>query len=268
MELPLESWYKSIFERNSRRRYTGESLEEDILQRLEFVCENYNPIPGARSVLVRSPPDGVYKGAIGTYGAVKGAPHFIAFIGDMKAPHVQEAIGYQGEGIILEATSQGLGTCWIAGFYRPEIVEQVIDITNNEQVLAITPIGHVFESKTRMEQTMTRLIGAQQRKELSQILILGSEQPSGWILRAIDAARLAPSAINRQPWRFMVKNGIVSISAKTNGSQKISPRLDCGIAMQHFSLGAKKYGANGKWELLNEPARIAEYSLSNSVQEL
>jgi len=53
--------------------------------------------------LVADSPETVFKGAIGPYGKIKGAPAFVAFIGHMENPYVQEQVGYTGEGIILEA---------------------------------------------------------------------------------------------------------------------------------------------------------------------
>jgi nitroreductase len=261
MELPVERWYKSLFERHSRRRYTGETLPKEILEQIESVCSSFQHFPGSRAVLVRTPPDNIFTGAVGHYGAVKGAPHFVAFIGDMSNSHVQEAIGYHGEGVILEATALGVNTCWVAGMYRPEIVEKKLKVRNGEQVLAITPLGKAVDNKTRVEQAMTRLLGAHRRKELKQILALGSEDPTGWVYRAIDAARVAPSAINRQPWRFKIQGESVSLFTKSKEGHRISPRLDCGIAMLHFEIGAKKYGADGRWKLLNNGYALAKYTL-------
>jgi hypothetical protein len=259
MELPVERWYKSIFKRHSRRRYTGDPLSDETLDLIESVCDNFQQFPGSRAVLVKTPPDNIYKGAVGQYGAVKGAPHFVAFIGDMSNPHVQETVGYHGEAVILEATALGVNTCWIAGMYRPESVAREIDLERDEQVLAISPLGQAFDNKAKVEQVMTWLLGAHRRKELRQILELGSEEPTGWMYRAIDAARIAPSAVNRQPWRFRIDKDYVTLYVKDRGMKSISPRLDCGIAMLHFELGAKKNGSYGSWRFQNSGNSVAKY---------
>jgi nitroreductase len=75
----------------------------------------------------------------------------------------------------------------------------------------------------------------------------------------LEAARRAPSARNRQPWRFRIEGEAVTVftgSEKQNG--KLSPRLDCGIAMLHFELGARAAGLAGRWELLDAPD-VARY---------
>ena len=108
MEIPVNSWLNAINVRHSRRAFTGESLPEDKLHRLETIANEFKPFRGARAVVVKDPPENVFKGAIGSYGKVKDAPHFIAFIGDTSVLEVQEVTGYLGEGIILEATSMDI----------------------------------------------------------------------------------------------------------------------------------------------------------------
>jgi len=94
--------------------------------RLERLCEEFRPFKGVRAEIVRTPPEGVFKGIIGSYGKIRNAPHIAVVIGDASIPEVQEAAGYLGEGIILDATSLGLHTCWIGGFFRPERIERII----------------------------------------------------------------------------------------------------------------------------------------------
>jgi hypothetical protein len=81
-----------------------------------------------------------------------------------------------------------------------------------------------------------------------------------WAKAAVEAARLAPSAINRQPWTFHIENKSITVAVKDRGPEfNVARRLDCGIAMLHIELGALSKGAHGKWELLKSPqvARLA-----------
>jgi len=56
--------------------------------------------------------------------------------------------------------------------------------------------------------------------------------------------------MNRQPWRFRMDDGAVVVSAVGFPTPAASPRLDCGIAMLHFELGARAEGCDGAWESL------------------
>lgn len=90
------------------------------------------------------PPDDILKGAFGSYGKVKGAVAYVAFVGNMSSASVQEKVGYTGEGIILEATSLGLGTCWVGAFFRPDVVAARVGSDKAERVLAVTPLGYAL----------------------------------------------------------------------------------------------------------------------------
>ncbi len=102
MDIPFSSWHRAITERRSRRHFDiNRPIEPETLAALDTICKQFRPFPHARSRLVTESGKGIFKGAIGSYGKIKDAPAFIAFIGDMNSPSVQEEVGYTGEGIIL-----------------------------------------------------------------------------------------------------------------------------------------------------------------------
>jgi nitroreductase len=252
MELPVSRWYDAIFRRHSRRTYSPIVPEAEKMSRLDQVCREFRPFPEARSELVRSSPEAVFKGLFGNYGRVRGAPLYIAFIGRMDSPRVQEAAGYTGEGIILEATALELATCWVGGFFRPEMVRRQVKIQNGEKVLAITPAGYVPEQKNLSEKFLSGVIRSHGRKPLAALV--SGETSSPWQEKALAAARLAPSAQNRQPWRFRIEQQAVVVTAdRSFSTTSVSKRLDCGIAMLHFELGARRAGVEGRWEILPSP---------------
>lgn len=255
MQLPVKRWYPAIKTRHSRRQYNRMSLKENHLALLMETLKNFHPFPDVRAVLVTESPEEVFKGLIGSYGRVNGAPAYLAFIGDDKSPTVNENLGYLGEGLILEATTLGLGTCWIAGSFNSEKVKSKIEISPDEKVFAVTPVGYTGD-KTWGEKFMSFAIKSQKRKEISEIIDGSVEKLLPWAKTAIESARLAPSAVNRQPWLFrMNDDSTVTISEDNKKSiGHLSKRLDCGIAMLHFQLAAAQAGVLGSWEYLESPA--------------
>ena len=127
MDIPASRWYHVIEKRRSRRRFEPKALESNILAQIDSVCNSFRPFPYARAELVTSSPDTVFKGIAGSYGKIKGTTSFIAFIGKIEYPYVQEQVGYTGEGIILEAEAMGLATCWVGGFFQPKVVKSLIN---------------------------------------------------------------------------------------------------------------------------------------------
>ncbi len=253
MDIPFSRWHSAIARRRSRRHFDPHRpIEPDSLAALETACREFTPYPHARVCLVNEPAKDVFRGIIGSYGKVTGAPAFIAFIGDMRAPSVQEEVGYTGEGIILEATALGLNTCWVAGFFSRESVASLIEIKDNERVLAVTPVGYVIGLESPGERLMTGFGFTHKRLPLDKFVRGGRlDILAEWAKVSLEAARLAPSAVNRQPWGFDVDASGITVSVRTGRTDfNVSKRLDCGIAMLHIEVAALNSGIRGSWELL------------------
>ncbi|MFB3890248.1 MAG: nitroreductase family protein [Candidatus Bathyarchaeia archaeon] len=61
--------------------------------------------------------------------------------------------------MVLVATAQGLGTCWIAGFDEKK-AKEILGIPENIRVVSLTPLGYPAETKTQVEE----------RKPLEQLI--------------------------------------------------------------------------------------------------
>ncbi len=266
--LDADNWYEAIQIRRSRRNFDSRLIEPQVLAELQEKIDIWNRVyEGARLVLVNENADKAFKGIIGSYGKVKGAPAYVAFIGDTRDSHMQEKMGYLGEAFVLEATAKGLGTCWVAGFFRRNVVENQMSLWGHEKILAITPIGYSMETKSIEEQVMSGFATEHKRKPLDQLVLgLPQEDWPAWIERALHAARVAPSAVNRQPWRFYVEQDTITLSLdhKIN-PYGVSKHLDCGIAMLHIEVAALHSGVVGKWELL-ETMDVARFVVTKEVE--
>jgi nitroreductase len=254
MDIPVESWYDAIEKRHSVRKYSEEPVSSDLMAEIEQTCDEFRPFPGARAVLVKEPKSDVFKGLIGPILKVKRAPHYVAFVGDTEVNHFETALGYLGEGIILEATTRGLNTCWVTGFFRPDRTEEDVAIRDGEQIVGISPIGYAEESKDRVGNKREH-----DRKSLSKLIESGNLDKE-WVKEALEAARLAPSAVNRQPWRFEVSSTSITISYGGLIDWGSSKAIDCGIAMLHVELGARHAGTVGEWVLLPKP-EVARFDI-------
>ena len=229
---------------------------------LDAVCNQFAPFPHARSRLVTESVECVFKGIIGSYGKIKDAPAFIAFVGNMDHPFVQEEVGYTGEGIILEATALGLNTCWVGGFCRPEVVASLIELGSKERVLAVTPVGYARKFESFGEKLMSGFGRHRNRLALSKLASgLPMEKWPDWVNVSLEAARLAPSAANRQPWGFRIEEDGIRVLVRTRGPEfNVSRRLDCGIAMLHMEVAALDCGCKGEWEFLSSP-QVAKFKV-------
>ncbi len=67
-------------------------------------------------------------------------------------------IGIVMDHLILEATNQGLGTCWVAAF-NPDAARQILELPNEIEPMIFTPLGYPADTA-----------GTKKRKPLSDLV--------------------------------------------------------------------------------------------------
>ena len=254
------AWLAAVALRRSRRAYDSRPVDPATLDALDAVCTRFRPHADARVVLVREPRVDVFTGFVGGYGKVKNAPHLLVFIGDERAPFADQHVGYTGEAVVLEAAARELDTCWVAGFFRASLARSLVDLAPGERVFAVSPLGHGTTNLAFGERGMRSMAHSHRRRTVLQIAPSVSAGWPDWAVAAVETARIAPSAVNRQPWRFRFDAGALVI-ARDSGVEtpKVTKRLDCGIAMLHAELGARASGASGAWRDLSIGLDVARY---------
>ncbi len=261
MDIPYTRWHGAIAKRHSRRQFDiSRPIDADTAAAIEKTCREFRPFSDARVVFVQGEIGNIFRGFLPGYGKVRGAPAFLAVIGDKSSNTVNEDAGYTGEGVVLEANTLGLETCWIAMFKKQK-TSAILKLEDNEAVLAVIPVGHAKESVALEEKMFTGLVKSHRRRPVEELVKgkLPADRTS-WQYKSIEAARLAPSALNRQPWVFETGETSITVSVRTGGSEMTVPkRLDCGIAMLHIEAAAGNSGVKGRWESL-EPPQVARFS--------
>lgn len=249
-ETRLRSWCDVIDERHSTRSYQRKHVGKDVLENIVELLAGFSPLcKGARGHLIGRGASRIFTGFLGPFGKVSNPPSAVIFAGDIHVPRYMEAVGYLGEGIVLEATSLGLATCWVAGsFSRAKIVEKV-RLQEGWKPIAVTPLGYEARLPTIGDRTLKAIAKSDSRKPLDELVtgLPESRWPRG-LRDALEAARWAPSARNAQPWRFTVDIDGVTLTCDTGDVNLNSiKRLDCGIAMLHFEVACWAAGIQGSW---------------------
>ena len=161
-------------------------------------------------------------------------------------PHSEEAFGFSFEDMILYAWSLGVGTTWIAGTLDRNIFNKAAGTKDNEIMYCVSPLGYPAEKMSDMEVKFRKMLNADERKPESELFFeknfgvpLELSALDEKLKTALQAARLAPSATNRQPWRI-IRDGNAfhfyeehSKELASHGSWDIQ-KIDMGIALQHF----------------------------------
>jgi hypothetical protein len=198
-------------------------------------------------------------GQLGTYGVIRGASLYLMGAAPDRDGALED-LGYCMERIILESAALGLGTCWIAGTFRRSSFARQMGLAEDELLPAISPVGYAAPNKSMVERLMKRGAGSRRRKPWSE-LFFGtdgqtplSREDAGSYGDALESVRLAPSALNGQPWRIINdREGRFHLYLQERriynrflGKIRIQ-NIDMGIAMCHFSLVALENGISGRW---------------------
>jgi nitroreductase len=84
------------------------------------------------------------------------------------------------------------------------LIRDVIKIKDNHEAVILVSFGYPKDE----DNTIDKIIKPRKRLEVSDIL--SGNTSKAW-LYIMDAVRMAPSSLNSQPWRFLVKNNIIDV---------------------------------------------------------
>ena len=211
---------KAIEARHSVRRYTDRPIESDTVAALNRVIDKCNREGQLRIQLVLED-ERTFGSFLVHYGAFSGVRNYFAIVGGGERLH--ERAGYYGEQLVLEAQRLGLNTCWVALTFSKRRAHDRINFGQGERLVCVISVGYGVDPghghKIKSFEQVTRV----------------SEPVPQWFRNGVEAALLAPTAINQQQFRFeLVGERQVRAVAKLGFYSKI----DLGIVKLHFEIGA------------------------------
>lgn len=208
---------EAIDARHSVRAYTTQPIEGAVSETLENEIKAACEASGLSIRLVRNDPEAI-KG-LWAYGAFSNANNYIVLAGP-DGEDLFRLCGYFGERIVLFAETLGLSTCWIAGSYKKGRVRKLLK--DGETLAAIISIGYAAKPGKPHKS-----------KTYAQVTETAGSEPD-WFKAGVEAALLAPTAINQQKFRFTYRDSRASVQALSGPYAKI----DLGIVQYHFEIGA------------------------------
>ena len=211
---------EAIRQRHSVRQYTDKPLGEDVIRPLEEEIAAYNKESGLHIQLVKNEPK-AFDSFMAHYGKFSGVTNYIAMIGK-KGPGLEEACGYYGERLVLKAQQLGLNTCWVAMTYSK--IRSAFSVGEGEKLCIVISLGY---GKTQ---------GVPHKSKAIEKVAKTDGPAPDWFTSGVEAALLAPTAMNQQKFRFTLTDDKVSVRAGVGFYTKI----DLGIVRYHFETGAGK----------------------------
>lgn len=220
--------YEAVFLRSSVRKYRMEALPSEVLEKVISFYTGLKPLyPGIETELGLT--DNVSGKRIirGLFGVM--APYYLT-IYSAKGDHAEMNAGYLMEQISLYLLTLGIGSCFLASAHPAGAPKARSD----KQAVITMAFGRPQGRAIRNQAEAKRL-------PLLELCVF-KDQPTSWMTKVLEAARLAPSAFNRQPWRFVVVGSRIHIFSKKDGMDR--PRrydeFNFGAMFSHIAVASEE----------------------------
>ena len=240
--------YEAIFRRKSVRKYRDDAVEEHILEKIRgFGKEALGMRPEIRMKWeIYQASDHKVKGMF----QVK-APYYAALYAE-DCEDCQIQAGCLMEQVVLYLHTQGIGSCYQGGARLKEEGE-----AEGMKLMMILAFGCPAEP---LERTRTEFKRAEFRK-----LVKANVPPGKAQKKLLESARLAPSSLNQQPWRFVVTENRIHLFTRRPGKMGYQRQygknmFHIGIVLSHMLLAAEEYWFDLEYRKLDS---IMEKAIQN-----
>ena len=223
---------EAIEARHSVRAYQDRPLAADVVKAMEEQIAAVNHESGLHIQLIQNEPK-AFLGTLAKYGKFRNVKNYLVLAG-RKTEDLDERVGYYGEHLVLLAQTLGLNTCWVGLSYSKVPGTYVLE--EGEKIACYIALGY---GET---QGVCHKI-----KTVKQVSNTSDTTPS-WFKKGVEAALLAPTAVNQQKFSFEYVgevDGRHRVRAKRGFSLIGYTQMDLGIARYHFEVGAGK--ENFEW---------------------
>lgn len=212
---------QAIKERHSVRSYTDQRIEGEVKEQLDSIVASINEESGLHLMIQYDDADG-FDSKLAHYGHFKNVRNYIILAGP-KAEDINEKCGYYGEKLVLEAQKLGLNTCWVALTFNKKVVKKLI--ADDEKLCMVIAIGYGETQGTERKS-----------KSIEDVVASKGTMPD-WFKEGVEAALLAPTAINQQKFKIGIKDGEPVIVVAGLG---MHTKVDLGIVKYHFEAATGK----------------------------
>lgn len=262
--------FEAVYKRKSVRKYSNHRLSPSVLSEIKAKINNIDKLfeDIDSRIVVAEDGEKVQK----TFSGLKSkiarvdAPHYLIGVSEEKEGYL-ENIGYMVEEAVLYLTRNNIASCWLGSGIESGLLEDIFDFQGNTVILAA--FGEPEKRALRDDP------GSASRKDIGKLMIDGHEDLPKDVDKMIDCARMAPSALNSQPWRFLYEEETLHIFIEKKGmfkklAGKISDlnrlnHIDVGIALKHLEIGAQKFSKDIRFEDLGKEKKGYEYIISASL---
>lgn len=244
--------------RRSNREFRQKDIDVDLLERIQGVLKDLDQ-EGMNSINLHLYENGdilfnKLKGIGGYAGVMIESPHYIGLevLKDEESSIIYGA--YFMEKLITKLNNFGIDTCWVSlGAVNEDIKKEVFgDIKGNINYLLA--LGYGKRKNPFVNEPFSERMGVEELVYDGQIgnKIDIKDLENRGLDDLFYYVRFAPSAFNKQPWRFILDNDRVRLLLKYKDDKDLN-LMDAGVIMYYFEELAQVAGINSKWNLLDLP---------------
>jgi len=208
--------------RHSVRSYLSKPIPQEIIKELNDEIEQCNAEGNLNIQLVTNEPK-AFDSTMAHYGKFSGVNNYIVLAGK-KSEKLDEKIGFYGERIALKAQMLGLNTCWVAMSFSKGTAKKNIALSSGEKMVTVLAVGYGAVNGVPHKS-----------KKMTDLCKTDKEMPE-WFKNGMEAAMLAPTAMNQQKFLFTLEND--KVYAKSLGG--FYSQVDLGIVKYHFEEASGK----------------------------
>ena len=212
---------EAIKNRHSVRKYTDKPIETAKVATLRTGIERANAESGLSIQLVLEEPK-CFSSGIWKYGQFSGVKNYFVMAGP-RGKEAEEKIGYFGEKLVILAQTLGLNTCWVGLTYKK--IPGTYTLRDGDIVHCVVSLGYGISP------------GVQHPQKPAEQFFESEGLPPKWFRDGMEAALLAPTAVNQQKFKFILHDGN-KVEARTSFSMAGYTSIDLGIVKYHFEVGA------------------------------
>ena len=225
--------YNAIFNRRSVRKFKMEPVEGGLLVMLRKFIASAALLDKECNTEFEIYEHWNRKERIKGLWKVDAPYYLVVYCGDGHA--AARNAGYMAEQIVLYMTAKGLGSCYLGDTRAGSAKKDDLD--------RILVIGFGYP-----DEPLYRNCDETHRLPLNRLCVY-KEEPATGVKKILEAARMAPSSLNSQPWRFVVYSDRIYVFAK----KELLPRpaaflkmrdFDMGIVLSHILLAAEELWIN------------------------
>lgn len=244
-----------INKRCSIREFENKTIPDSTIRKILDFYTNCDKFTDAKTKVMILEHDAVYpviKDIAGYHNLMIDAPHYLLIFSEEKKDAMKN-VAYIGEQLILKATELGVSNCWITLNDRA-LTKERLHASCELPLAALIALGYGEEKfktvnplkygeayiNSNMEATSPFVSSRLAVEDIVFVDKWGEKADYSYIENSglqevFYYARLAPSALNLQPWRYLIAKNKLILAVKKSDSE-YNDEISAGIQMLYFKL--------------------------------